>query len=63
MSQPSMFPEADSPKPNDTTLRKWMKILGAYQNKAGALPANDPQIGMTLRTVKIKVLKAIRGES
>jgi hypothetical protein len=45
----------------DTRLLKWKKILGRYQNAAGAKSANDPKRGDTRYRTILKVLRAMQG--
>lgn len=61
MAQPSFYPEGVTALLSDTRLRIWKKILGYYQNQAGALAANNPTINDTLRITKQKVLCAKKG--
>lgn len=61
MPQPEFYPEGVTPQIWDTHYRAWVKILGTLQNIPGALAANNPRIGDTLRQVKVKVNKAQQG--
>lgn len=62
MSQPAFLTSGDSPQRRDTKWFRWLRILGRLQNTAGANPANNPSRLDTLRQLKYKVLKAVRGD-
>lgn len=59
--QPWFFSEGTTPSRLDTKGRVWKKILGAYQNKAGALAGNDPARNDTVQQTRQKVNKALKG--
>lgn len=61
MPHPEFYPEGTTPRRKDTRLRLWKKILGVYQNAAGALATNNPRIKDTLRKTKLKVNKSQQG--
>lgn len=61
MPHPEFYSEGTVPRIKDTQHRLWTKILGVYQNSAGALATNNPRIKDTLRTLKRKVNKAQQG--
>jgi len=63
MAEPSFLGDGDSGKRGDTAWIRWTKMLGEYQNRSGALPANNPGRGDGIRVVKQKLLCAINGVS
>lgn len=60
MSQPSYLGGA-TPLRTDSRLRVETKLLGAYQNRAGALAKNNPARTDTRRTIRVKTLNSVRG--
>lgn len=63
MAQPTFLGDGDEQKRGDTRWLRWVKMLGQYQNRLGALSANNPQRGDSLRVVKQKLLNAVNGTS
>lgn len=63
MSQPSYYSSGTTPKPGDTRLVRWTKILGWWQNLDGADAANDPKRGDTLRRIMEKLAKAVKQQT
>lgn len=61
MSEPIFLGEGSEPYPNDTLWVTTAKILGVYQDQAGALPENNPRRSDTLRILRRKTLFAIQG--
>lgn len=49
------------PTKTDTKNVRWTKILNFYQNQSGALAHNNHKLTDSLRTVMVKVLRAITG--
>lgn len=60
MPQPS-FLSTDAPRRSDTLWFRWVRILSQYQNQVGADPDNNASRLDTIRQLKYKVLKAVRG--
>lgn len=63
MAEPSFLGDGETGSRTDTTWVEWVKILGHYQNQAGALPENNPNRHDPLRVIKQKILNAINGTS
>lgn len=61
--EPSFLGDGADPRRTDTKWLRWVKMLGQYQNEAGALAANNPLRGDPIRVVKQKLLCAINGVS
>jgi hypothetical protein len=63
MPEPSFLGDADDPRRSDTKWLRWTKMLGQYQNRSGALVANNPRRSDGIRVVKQKLLHAINDSS
>lgn len=63
MAEPSFLGDGDDPRRSDTKWLRWTKMLGEYQNRSGALSANNPRRSDGIRVVKQKLLCAISGVS
>lgn len=61
MSQPSFLSDGTTPRVTDTKQRVLTKWLGALQNRAGALAANDPRPDDTIWKLKQKIDKSLTG--
>lgn len=61
MSEPAFLNGGDTPRRTDTRWFRWLRILSQYQNRAGALPENNPSRLDTIRQIKQKVLYALNG--
>ena len=48
------------PTSTDTKNQRWTKMLNYYQGKSGALPHNNHNQTDSLRTVVLKVLRAVQ---
>lgn len=59
MAQPTFVTSGDTPRRTDTTWFRWLRILSQYQNRVGAIAANNPSRLDTLRIFKQKVLYAL----
>jgi hypothetical protein len=60
MSQPTYL-GGPVPLRTDSRLRVETKLLGAYQNKAGALAHNNPVRTDTRRIIRLKTLRSVKG--
>ena len=63
MGQPTFLGDGNTPRASDAKWVRWTKILGKYQDRVGALPANNPARGDGIRVVKQKVLCSLAGVS
>lgn len=63
MAEPVFLGDLDVPRRSDTKWLRWTKMLGQYQNRSGALSANNPRRSDGIRVVKQKLLNAINGTS
>lgn len=61
MAEPRFLSDGTTPNRNDSKWLVWARILGHYQNQAGADARNNPHREDTLWQLKTKVLKAIHG--
>lgn len=62
MAEPSFYTDGTTNRKRDPRLRRWKKILGAYQNRAGGGdPTNNPRRHDGLRRTQLKTLNSIRG--
>lgn len=57
--QPTFLAHGTTPNVSDSRWMIWCRILGAYQNMAGADPANNPHLSDTIWTLKHKINKAL----
>lgn len=62
MPHPDFYPEGITPRIKDTRYRRWVKTLGACKAEFGGSADSNPRIGDSLRVVKHKCLKSIRGD-
>lgn len=61
MVQPDFFGDGTSSRLTDGSLTVLKKILGVWQNKAGALTANNPRIQDGRHVTMAKILAAKKG--
>lgn len=61
MPQPEFLGEGDAPSNSDSLWVRWVKALGAQQNKVGALPQNNPRRTDPLPVIVAKLENALRG--
>lgn len=61
MAQPSFLSNGTTPLFTDSKWFLWARILGKYQNEAGAQPHNNPKPTDTVWQLKLKLNRSLAG--